>query len=176
MQHLDKCCHVFYEWPLNAVLHKKLSWWLFCRKYCTIKDGAQTYDFIADKICLLFSIILKIVHWKWMRSYQITGKMYKNIKEFLKSFCAWAKPHSSEGRLWSYLNIVHMRLYLSGMTDDWEYGPESLWYPSVFHSNPIFSFLSHQSEKEDTFWWKMTCHLFLSSERRKFAACHLGKL
>ena len=48
--HVDECCgHVFYEWPLNAVLHKKLSLRSFRRKYCTIKDGAKTFDFIADK-------------------------------------------------------------------------------------------------------------------------------
>ena len=56
-----KCCLVFYEWPLNALLHKKLSLRSFRRKHCTIKDGAQTYDFIVDKSCLLFSIILKVV-------------------------------------------------------------------------------------------------------------------
>ena len=50
--------HIFYEWPLYALLYKKLSLWSFHRKYCTIKDGAQTYDFIADKRCLLSSIIL----------------------------------------------------------------------------------------------------------------------
>ena len=60
------CCHVFFEWPLNAVLHKKLSLQLFCRKNCTIKDGTQTYDFIVDKSCLLFLI-------------KNTGEMYKII-------------------------------------------------------------------------------------------------
>ena len=44
--------------PLYAVLHKKLSLQSFRRKYCTIKDGAQTYDFIAAKTFSLFSIIL----------------------------------------------------------------------------------------------------------------------
>ena len=49
-RHVDECCgHVFYEWPLNAVLHKKLSLRSFSRKYCTVKDGAKTFDFIADK-------------------------------------------------------------------------------------------------------------------------------
>ena len=33
----------------------------FSRKYCTFIDGSQTYDFIADKSCLLFSIILKVL-------------------------------------------------------------------------------------------------------------------
>ena len=61
MPHLDECSHVFYEWPLNAVLYKKLSLQLFHRKYCTIKDGAQTFDFIADKSYLIFSIILKVL-------------------------------------------------------------------------------------------------------------------
>ena len=49
-RHVDECYgHVFYEWPLNAVLHKKLNLRSFRRKYCTIKDGAKTFDFIADK-------------------------------------------------------------------------------------------------------------------------------
>ena len=37
----------------------ELHW--FHRKYCTIKDGAQTYNVIVDKSCLLFSIILKVL-------------------------------------------------------------------------------------------------------------------
>ena len=50
----------------------------FRRKYCTIKDGAQTYDFIADKSGLI------VIHhyfksFKWMRSNQNTGKMNKII-------------------------------------------------------------------------------------------------
>ena len=42
---------IIYEWPLHAVLHKKLSLRSFRRKYRTTKDGAQS--------CLVFSIILK---------------------------------------------------------------------------------------------------------------------
>ena len=59
MPDLDDCCYVFDEWPLNAVLLKKLSLGSFRRKCYSIKDGVQTYDFIADRSCLLFSIILK---------------------------------------------------------------------------------------------------------------------
>ena len=47
--------------PLNEVLHKKLSLRTFRRKYCTINDSAQTYDFSADKNCLLLSIIPKVL-------------------------------------------------------------------------------------------------------------------
>ena len=61
MPHLDAMLSRFLQWPLNAVLHKKLSLQLFCRKYCNIKDGTQTYDFIADKSCLLFTITLKVL-------------------------------------------------------------------------------------------------------------------
>ena len=32
----------------------KLSLWSFCGKYCTIKDGSQTYNLIAEKSCMLF--------------------------------------------------------------------------------------------------------------------------
>lgn len=59
MPDLDDWFHVFYDWPLNAVLHRKLSVGSFRRKCYTIKDGIQTYDFVADRSCLLFSIILK---------------------------------------------------------------------------------------------------------------------
>ena len=66
MPHLNKCCLVCDEWPLDGVIHKKKNepcLWSFRRKYCTMKDDAQTYDFIADKSCLLFSIILKVLRW-----------------------------------------------------------------------------------------------------------------
>ena len=59
MPDLDDWFHVFYDWPLNAVLHKKLSVGSSRGKCYTIKDGVQTYDFVADRSCLLFSIILK---------------------------------------------------------------------------------------------------------------------
>ena len=87
MPHLNKCCLVFDEWPLDGVIHKK-KWALpFRRKYCTMKDDAQTYDFIADKSCLLFSIILKVLRWWEVIRTQgkCTGNMdpwvYKHIPE-----------------------------------------------------------------------------------------------
>ena len=39
-----------YEWPLNAVLHKK-----------NLINKIKKFDFIADKSCLLFPIILKVL-------------------------------------------------------------------------------------------------------------------
>ena len=54
---------------------------------CFIENTApsKSYDFIADKRCLLFSTILKVLSgWD---SYQNTGKMYKIIyKNFWKDF------------------------------------------------------------------------------------------
>ena len=95
--------HIFYEWPLNAPLHKKLSLWSFRRKYCTTKDSAQTYDFIADKRCLLFSIILKVLSgWD---SYQNTGKMCKIIyKNFCKDFVIEQNLTRPKGDFWSFFN------------------------------------------------------------------------
>ena len=71
-------------WPLNAALHKTLSLRLFRRKFYTIKDGAQTYNFITDKSCLLFFIILKVLsRWQVIRT---QGKCIKSYKIFLKDF------------------------------------------------------------------------------------------
>ena len=70
--------------PLNAALHKKLSLRSFHRKFYTIKDGTQTNDFIADKSCLLFFIILKVLsRWQVIRT---QGKCIKSYKIFLKDF------------------------------------------------------------------------------------------
>ena len=78
--HLDDYCHVFYEWPLNDVLRKKLSLPSFCRKYCTIKDAAQTYYFIANKSCFLFSIILKVLS---LSRWEVIRTQGKCIKSYL---------------------------------------------------------------------------------------------
>ena len=48
--------------------------------FCTIKDGAQTYDFIADKSCLLLSIILKVL--SGSEVIRIQGKCTKSYKNF----------------------------------------------------------------------------------------------
>ena len=110
--------HIFYEWPLYAPLHKKLSLWSFRRKYCTTKDGAQTYDFIADKRCLLFSIILKVLSgWD---SYQNTGKMYKIIyKNFWKDFVVEQNLTRLRGDFWCFLNRPYEIVVI---WDDWQYG------------------------------------------------------
>ena len=106
MPHLDKCCHVFCEWPLNgAVLPKKLSLRSFQRKYCTIKDGAQTYDFIADKSCLLFSVILKVLGgWEVIRT---QGKCIKSYENFWKDFVVEQNFTCPKGECWSYLNLPY---------------------------------------------------------------------
>ena len=71
---------------MSVVTFSTNSFWMrsFRRKYCTIKDGAQTYDFIADKSCLLFSIILKVLSgWEVIRTH---GKCIKSYKNFWKDF------------------------------------------------------------------------------------------
>ena len=69
-------------WPLNAALHKTLSLRLFRRKFYTIKDGSQTYNFITDKSCLLFFIILKVLsRWQVIRT---QGKCINHIRIFEK--------------------------------------------------------------------------------------------
>ena len=81
---------------LNLTKNWACRWW-FRRKYCTVKDGIQTYYFIADKSCLLFTIILKVLSgWEVIKT---QGKCIKSYKIFWKDFCGWAKPHLSEGQL-----------------------------------------------------------------------------
>ena len=83
--------------PLNAVLHENWA----CDslvEICTIKDGAQTYDFIADKSCSLFSIILNILSgWEVIRTH----------KNFWKDFVVEQTFNTrlkGKGNFWSYLN------------------------------------------------------------------------
>ena len=80
MSYLDECCHFFYEWPLNAVIHKK-------------KKKAESA--IVSQIILhhqgwcpnfniycrqkLLAILQYSKSFKWIRSNQNTGKMYKII-------------------------------------------------------------------------------------------------
>ena len=126
MQHLKKCCHIFYEWPLNAVLHKKLSLLSFCRKYCTTKDGAQTYDFIADKRCLLFSIILKVLSgWEVVRTREKCTKLCIRIFEKI----LWLSKTSLVRRVtFGVFLIVNMRLESSGTT-----GSMDPWSPLLLY-------------------------------------------
>ena len=61
---------LFCKGPVNADLQKVKNASSkqpekFCdrfveNKYCTIKDGTQTFDFIADKSGVTFSVILKV--------------------------------------------------------------------------------------------------------------------
>ena len=81
---------------------KKLSLRSFRSKYCTIKDCAQTYDFIADKSCLLFSIILKVLSlWEVIRT---QGKCVESYKNFWKDFVVEQNLTRPKGDFWSYLN------------------------------------------------------------------------
>ena len=65
--------------------------------------------------------LLVILHYsktfKWMRSNQNTGKMYKIIEKFLKRFCGWAKPWALVRRAtFEVIWIIHVRLQPSRMT------------------------------------------------------------
>ena len=66
---------------LISALYKYYCYYYY---YCTIKDGAQTYDFIADKSCLLLSIILKVL--SGSEVIRIQGKCTKSYKNFWKDF------------------------------------------------------------------------------------------
>ena len=83
MPHLDEYCHVFYEWPLNAVLHKKWARDRFVENTAPWKMGPKLTISLQTKL-------LVILHYsksfKCRRSNQNTGKMYKIIWEFLKRF------------------------------------------------------------------------------------------
>ena len=87
---------------------------------CFIENTAPSkpYDFIADKRCLLFSIILKVLSgWD---SYQNTGKMYKIIyKNFCKDFVIEQNLTRPKGDFWSFLNHPYEIVVI---WDNWEYG------------------------------------------------------
>ena len=112
-------------WPLNAALHKTLSLRLFRRKFYTIKDGAQTYNFITDKSCLLFFIILKVLsRWQVIRT---QGKCINHIRIFEKIL--WLSKTSLVWRATLKYNSIKYNYKLSvrdccplGRPDDWEFG------------------------------------------------------
>ena len=87
---------------------------------CFIENTAPSkpYDFIADKRCLLFSIILKVLSgWD---SYQNTGKMYKIIyKNFWKDFVVEQNLTRLKGDFWCFLNRPYEIVVI---WDDWQYG------------------------------------------------------
>lgn len=87
---------------------------------CFIENTApsKSYDFIADKRCLLFSIILKVLSgWD---SYQNTGKMYKIIyKNFWKDFVVEQNLTRLKGDFWCFLNRPYEIVVI---WDDWQYG------------------------------------------------------
>ena len=112
-------------WPLNAALHKTLSLRLFRRKFYTIKDGSQTYNFITDKSCLLFFIILKVLsRWQVIRT---QGKCINHIRIFEKIL--WLSKTSLVWRATLKYNSIKYNYKLSvrdcchlGRPDDWEFG------------------------------------------------------
>ena len=132
MLHFDECSHVFYEWPLNAVFYRKLSLQSCRWKYCTNRDGTQTYDFTADKSCLLFSIILKLLSgWEVIRT---QGKCIKSYKNFWKDFVVEQNlEHSSEGQLLKLSESSIWDCSRLGWPHDWEY--ESLSHGPVSRAN-----------------------------------------
>ena len=87
---------------------------------CFIENTApsKSYDFIADKRCLLFSIILKVLSgWD---SYQNTGKMYKIIyKNFWKDFVVEQNLTRLKGDFLCFLNRPYEIVVI---WDDWRYG------------------------------------------------------
>ena len=87
---------------------------------CFIENTApsKSYDFIADKRCLLFSIILKVLSgWD---SYQNTGKMYKIIyKNFCKDFVIEQNLTRLKGDFWCFVNRPYEIVVI---WDDWQYG------------------------------------------------------
>ena len=87
---------------------------------CFIENTAlsKSYDFIADKRCLLFSIILKVLSgWD---SYQNSGKMYKIIyKNFWKDFVVEQNLTRLKGDFWCFLNRPYEIVVI---WDDWQYG------------------------------------------------------
>ena len=123
-------CFTFFFLPvaMKCLLKNATSWWVlsrfprmaseslwmqyftknwacmqsFHRKYCTIKDGTQTYNFIADKSCLLFAIILDILSgWEVIRTH---GKCIKSYKDVWKDFVVEQNLTRLKGNFWSYLN------------------------------------------------------------------------
>ena len=96
-KHPIKKCNVLmsaeYKWPLNAVLHKKLI------------NKIKKFDFIADRSCLLFPIILKVLsRWEVIRT---QGKYIKWYKNFWKDFVVEQNPIHPNGDFWSYLNRLY---------------------------------------------------------------------
>ena len=104
-------------------LTKNWAWDRFLEKYCTHQRWHPNLRFLADKSCLLFSIILKVLSgWEVIR---IQGKCIKSYKNFWKDFVVVEQNLTRpKGDFWSYLNrpyeIVVVCRHL-GHPDDWEY-------------------------------------------------------
>ena len=102
---------------------QKLSLWSFHRNYCTIKNGAQTYDFIADKSYLLFSIILKVL--SGLEGIRTQGKCIKSYMNFSKDFVVEQNFTRLRGDIWSYVNRPYWIIVVwddrtTGKMDPWD--------------------------------------------------------
>ena len=89
----------------------KLSLRSFHGKYCTIKDGTQTYDLNADK--KLYVILRYPYHLKWMRSTQTQVKIMYIIKKkiFVFGNNLWVSKISLVHRThFRVTSVVHARL------------------------------------------------------------------
>ena len=114
MQYVDECCHVFYEWPLNTVLHKKIlhhqRWRPHLRFHCR-QNLLVTLHYSKS--------------FKWMRSNRNTGKMYKIIYTRIFEKILWLSKTSLVRRatfevIFRPYEIVVVCRRL-GQPDDWEY-------------------------------------------------------
>ena len=114
---LTQKCHIlmssvtlFRKGPVNADLHKvknasskqwKLILWSFRGKYCAIKDGTQSFNFIADKsnviVCYSKSFLVnesQVIRTQVLNSWVITlALLYINAS--VNSSCAQVPPPSN---------------------------------------------------------------------------------
>ena len=78
MPYLDECCHVFYEWPLIAVIHKKAEPAIVSQIILHHQRWCPNFNIFHRRQKLLV-ILQYSKSFKWIRSNQNTGKMYKII-------------------------------------------------------------------------------------------------
>ena len=142
------------EWSNSQ---KKLSLWSFRRKYCTMSDDAQTYDFLADKSCLLFSIILKVL--RWWEVIRTQGKCTGNMDP-------WVYKHIPEIFIInSHVYFVHDFTFLS------------CWQSTyLLHGHVEIRNFSSTVEKVFQEWarWELCCALLELCSARIIEAAILG--
>ena len=75
MSYLDECCHFFYEWPLNAVIHKKKKAESAIVSQIILHHQGWCPNFnIFYCRQKLLAILQYSKSFKWIRSNQNTGK------------------------------------------------------------------------------------------------------